>query len=271
MGRDVELKAGRWRAVVSPDRGGRLRWLGETSPQGREPWLRPLLIERGTALGGAGVMLLGPSSPLAGLEQQVPDPACLNAGWQVTQWVPDRVTLMLHPGGGAPGSWGFQASQTLRLEEQRLEWSLSVRNLSRLALPARFGWQLHFPEDFAGAVWLDEGFDALRLPGRGHVEHRDPWCGLASLSGAGGRMVLARASAPLDTLGYERHATRSWVQLRLMTADSPRLVPLPRGEELQLQLSLDLMTPRLPPLPRLAGGTAGSADGVGGPGGPLIL
>jgi len=84
-------------------------------------------------------------------------------------------------------------------------------------------------------------------------------------------MVLARASAPLDTLGYERHATRSWVQLRLMTADSPRLVPLPRGEELQLQLSVDLMTPQLPPLPRLAGGTAGSADGVGGPGGPLIL
>ena len=257
--RELELKSGTWRAVVAPDRGGRLRWLGQARPGGQEPWLRPLVSERGTLVGGAAVRLEAPTEVPEGMASLVPDPATFDQPWQVTQQLPDQVTLMLHPGRAAPGTWGFQASQTLRLDEHRLEWSLSVRNLSRMPLPARFGWLMHFLEDFADAAWLDDTMDLVRRIERGRVESRDPWCGVASLSGAGGRIVLARAAAPLDALRFERHPTRSSVQLGLWTADAPRLAPLPRGEELTLRLSLDLLLPRLPPLPR-----APSA-------GPLIL
>lgn len=250
VGRDVELKSGRWRALVAPDRGGRLRWLGHVGPTGRDAWLRPLTFERGLPIGGGAVRLSAPSAVDEAHERQVPDPASFDACWQVTQQMPDRVTMMLHPGNGSPGTWGFQASQTLLLEEHRLEWTLSVRNLSRLSMLARLGWLLHLPDDFAEAAWLDDTLDAVRHLARGQAVRRDPWCGLATLSGAGGRMVLLRGEAPLDTLDVERHPTRASVRLRLMGADGERLVPLPRGEELTLRLSMDLMAPRTPPPPK---------------------
>ncbi|WP_421035834.1 hypothetical protein [Mitsuaria sp. CC2] len=247
----VELKSGRWRAAVAADRGGRLRWLGQSGPGGREPWLRPLLIERTQLVGGGAVRLAPPSVVPEEMGHLVPDPAAFDEPWRITQQSPDAITLMLHPRSPSPGSWGLQASQTLRLDEHRLDWSLSVRNLSRMPMPARLGWLLHFPDDFADAAWLDDSLDVVKLSGRDHVERRDPWCGIASLSGAGGRIVLLRGEAPLDTLSFSRHATRSSVQVGLMTPDWPRLVPLARGEELTLNVSIDLLVPRTPPLPRV--------------------
>lgn len=251
VGQVVELKSGRWRAVIAPDRGGRLRWLGESGPGGRQPWLRPLLIERGRLIGGGAVRLAPPSDVPEEMAALVPDPGAFDEPWRVTQQAPDAMTLMLHPRSPSPGTWGLQASQTFRLDEHRLDWSLSVRNLSRMPMPARLGWLLNFPEDFADAAWLDDTLDVVKLSGRDHAERRDPWCGIASLSGAGGRIALLRGEPPLDTLSFERHATRSSVQLRLMTPDTPRLQPLPRGEELTLRVSIDLLEPRTPPLPRV--------------------
>jgi|GEM_PF-1549331 len=262
VGREVELKSGRWRAVVSPDRGGRLKWLGEMTPTGKASWLRPLINERGVPVGGGGVRLAPPSVVEESLARFVPDPGSFEEPWQVTLQTSDRITMMLHPRGPSPGSWGYQASQSLRLDEHRLEWELSVCNLSRMPMPARLGWLLQFPDDFAEAAWLDDTLDALREPDRGHEERRDPWCGLATISGAGGRLVLLRGAPPLDTLLHERHASRAVVQLRLMTADSPRATPLPRGEELTLRLSIDLLEPRDPPLPVVRPDK---------PSGPLIL
>ena len=251
VGQVVELKSGRWRAAVAPDRGGRLRWLGESGPGGREPWLRPLLIERAKLVGGGAVRLMPPSEVPEDMAHLVPDLGAFDDAWRITHQAPDAITLMLHANSPSPGAWGFQASQTLRLDEHRLDWSLSVRNLSRMPLPARLGWLLHFPDDFADAAWLDETIDVVKLSGREQAERRDPWCGIASLSGAGGRIVLLRGERPLDTLCFERHPTRASVQVRLMTPDSPRLQPLARGEELSLALSIDLLEPRTPPLPRL--------------------
>ncbi|OWQ43808.1 hypothetical protein CDL60_28325 [Roseateles noduli] len=251
VGQVVELKSGRWRAAVAPDRGGRLRWLGESGPGGREPWLRPLLIERTKLVGGGAVRLMPPSQVPEDMAHLVPDLGAFDDPWRITHQSPDAITLMLHASSPSPGAWGLQASQTLRLDEHRLDWSLSVRNLSRMPMPARLGWLLHFPDDFADAAWLDETIDVVKLSGRDHVERRDPWCGIASLSGAGGRIVLLRGERPLDTLSFERHATRASVQVQLMTPDSPRLQPLARGEELTLKLSIDLLEPRTPPLPRV--------------------
>nr|WP_297524495.1 hypothetical protein [uncultured Roseateles sp.] len=251
VGQGVELKSGRWRAMVATDRGGRLRWLGEIGPGGRAPWLRPLLIERGRLVGGGAVRLGAPTGMPEDMARLVPDPATFDEPWRITHQAPDAITLMLHPCSPSPGTWGFQASQTLRLDEHRLDWTLSVRNLSRMPMPARLGWLLNFPEDFADAAWLDETLDTVRLVGRDHVERRDPWCGIASLSGAGGRIVLLRGEAPLDTLSFERHPTRTSVQVRLLTPDTPRLLSLARGEELTLRLSIDLLEPRTPPLPRV--------------------
>ena len=212
VGQGVELKSGRWRAMVATDRGGRLRWLGEIGPGGRAPWLRPLLIERGRLVGGGAVRLGAPTGMPEDMARLVPDPATFDEPWRITHQAPDAITLMLHPCSPSPGTWGFQASQTLRLDEHRLDWTLSVRNLSRMPMPARLGWLLNFPEDFADAAWLDE---------------------------------------TLDTLSFERHPTRTSVQVRLLTPDTPRLLSLARGEELTLRLSIDLLEPRTPPLPRV--------------------
>ncbi len=265
MGRDLELKSGSWQAVVSPDRGGRLRWLGRTGPAGREAWIRPLQSERGGLVGGGAARLAPPSQVEEATAQHVPDPASFDEPWQLTQQMPDRVTLMLHPRGPSPGSWGYQASQTLRLEENRLEWTLCVRNLSRMPMPARLGWQLQFPDDFAEALWLDDTLDAIRHPARGRVEIRDPWCRLASLSGAGGRLVVVRGDPPVDTLSVERHPTRASVQLSAMTADTPRLEPVSRGEERVLRLTLELLPPKGPSVVR------GTADPSGPPSAPHPL
>jgi len=262
VARDIELKSGRWRAVIAPERGGRLRWLGELGSGGREPWLRPMLSERGQLVGGGAVRLLPPSEVAEDVAHLVPDPDSFDETWRATYQTVDELTLTLYPCSPAPGSWGFQASQTLRLDEHRLDWSLSVRNLGRMPMPARLGWVLNFPDDFAGAAWLDETLDVVKLSGRERSEQRDPWCGIASLSGAGGRIVLLRGERPIDTLCFERHPTRASVRMRLMTPDTPRLVPLPRGEELTLRLSIDLLAPKTPLLPRAP---------VGHPSGSVIL
>ncbi|MDH0865578.1 hypothetical protein [Mitsuaria sp. GD03876] len=191
--------------------------------------------------------LAAPGHVTEEMARQVPDPRVFDAIWQVTQQAPDRVTLMLHPGAASPGRWGFQASQTLHLDEHRLDWELSVRNLSRMPMPARLGWLLQFPEDFAEALWLDDTLEAVRQLPRGQSVVRDPWCGLASLNGEAGRLVLLRGDAPLDTLHVERHPSRAWLQLRLMTPDTTRLTPLARGEELTLRLTIDLLASRIPP------------------------
>ncbi|WP_431260034.1 hypothetical protein ACQ86G_07700 [Roseateles chitinivorans] len=251
VGQVIELKSGRWRAAVAPDRGGRLRWLGANGSGGQESWLRPLLIERGTLVGGGAVRLVPPSEVAEDMAHLVPDPGAFEEPWRVIHQASDAITLMLNPCSPAPGTWGLQASQTLRLDECRLDWTLSVRNLSRMPMPARLGWLLNFPDDFADAAWLDDTLDVVKLAGRGQVARRDPWCGIASLSGAGGRLVLLRGEPPMDTLSFERHPTRTSVQLRLMTPDTPRLTPLPRGEELTLRLSIELLESRTPPLPRV--------------------
>lgn len=200
-------------------------------------------------VGGAAPRLARPGDVAMDAISTVPEPASLDDAWQLTRQDADAVMLVHHHRGPTPGSWGYQASQSLRLVHNRLEWELSIRNLSRLPMPARLGWRLHFPEDFAHQVRLDGTTEAIDDPTRGHAEGRDAWDGIATLGGQDGRFVLLRAEPPLTTLHFQRHATRSWLHLDLMTPDVPVLMPLPCGEELTLRLTLDLTAaPRGPSL-----------------------
>jgi hypothetical protein len=246
VARDLELRSESWRAMVSPERGGRLRWWGEAGAGGREPWIRPMLLERGRMVGGCMARMAVPS--LADPEDlaRAPDPAMLDEPWQLAQRTMDTVTLMQHHRGPSPGTWGYQASQTLRLQQNRLEWTLSMRNLGRHPMPVRLGWRLQFAEDFARELVLDEDCRLVQ-PARGHVESRETWRGLATLAGPGGRHVLLRGDPPVTTLDFERHPTRASLHLDLMTPGGEALTPLPRGEELTLRLTLDLMVAKRPP------------------------
>lgn len=252
VGRDVELRSGDWRAVVSPLRGGRLRWLGEAGAGERAPWLRPMQMERGVMHGGGAMQLLQPADLAEELLATMPDPGAVDESWQLTGQSPDAVSLMLHARGESPGSWSFQASQTLALQEGRLDWTLSVRNLSRAPMPARLGWQLHFPDDFAEIVCVDDALSTLRHAPRGHAERREAWCGLATLGRSDGRFLLLRAAPPVTALLFERHPARASLHLDLTTPDTPRAEPLPRGEELTLRLTIDLMQTLAPPLSALS-------------------
>lgn len=246
MARDLELRSESWRAMVSPGRGGRLRWWGESGAAGREPWIRPMLLERGRMVGGCMARIDVPRDVDPELLPQVPDPAMLDEPWQLAQRAMDTVTMMQHHRGPSPGTWGYQASQTLRLMQNRIEWTLSLRNLGRHPMPVRLGWRLQFGEDFAQELRLDDG-DKLPQPARGHVEDIESWRGISTLAGPGGRFVLLRSWAPVTSLRFERHPTRSSFHIDLMTPDGDALAPLPRGEELTLRLTMDLMHGRKPP------------------------
>lgn len=246
MARDLELRSESWRAMVSPGRGGRLRWWGESGAAGREPWIRPMLLERGRMVGGCMALVELPRILSPEDQPHAPDPAMLDEPWQVAQRAMDTVTMMQHHRGPSPGMWGYQASQTLHLMQNRLEWTLSLRNLGRHPMPLRLGWRLQFGDEFAQELCLDDG-DKLRQPARGHVEDIQAWPGIASLTGPGGRFVLLRGEPPLTALRFERHPTRSSFQVDLLTPDGEALAPLPRGEELTLKLVMDLMLTRRPP------------------------
>jgi hypothetical protein len=259
--RDVELRSGTWRAVISPANGGRVRWLGSAGPEGRHPWVRPLVVQRGVLVGGAGVQLVPPFRTAEDGSDAVPDPKAFDQPWQLTGQDTASVAMMQHGRGPAPGAWSYHASQTLTLSHNRLTWTWSVRNLSRQAMPARLGWRLHFLDRFSEEVSLGEDGPTWRQPVRGQVAHRPHWSGLATLANADGRAVLIRSGAPVQALCVERHATRAWVHVDLLTADWPEGTSLPRGEEVSLQLTLDLLSGTGPLTAEEDGVAAQSLDG----------
>lgn len=248
VARDVELRSGAWRAVVAPDRGGRLRWFGSVKDKRRDHWIRPLYqlpATRDTPArpheGGCGVLLARPGDVALHDLPCVPAPASIDEPWQLIARQDDRVTLMHHHRGPDPGSWSYQASQTLQLGQQRLEWTLAIRNLGRLPMLTRMGWHFHLPDEFSHDACLDAALPMLHRPPRGRPQVCEDWGGVASLGGSDGRFILLRGPTALKQLILQRPASGPWLRLDLLTADVPQLDPLQRGEERLLHLTVDLM------------------------------
>ncbi|MET0209634.1 MAG: hypothetical protein ABW220_11385 [Burkholderiaceae bacterium] len=236
--------------VVSPHRGGRLRWFGWVKDGTRTNWIRPLQAQSagapGELIGGCGLVLARPGDVAVDAAPSVPEPGSMDEPWQLTERTDDSIMLMHHHRGPSPGSWSYQVSQTLRLQQQRLEWSQSIRNLGRLPLLTRLGWQLHLPDEFCHQICLDAAVPVLRRPPRGHVERCTEWDGVATFGGTDGRFVLLRAPGPMRCVTMTRSAVNAAMRVDLLTADVPHLDPLQRGEERTLHLAIDLMHTRAP-------------------------
>lgn len=195
--------------------------------------------------GGCGPLLIAPSQVPDHLQRHVPEAAALSLPWQVTELSRRGVALTCRSTGGNGPGCNFQMNLRYELHPQRLEMKMALRNLGREAMPMRFGWQLHLPDDFSCEIQLDERLPTLWRPARGHVAHCEAWSGLSTFRAVDGRCLLLRSSAPIHTLTLHRHEHRPMMMLAGLTPDTPLAPPLGRGDECTIDLTLDLL--RMPP------------------------
>lgn len=246
MTRDIELESSPCRALISPYRGGRLRSL-RTHEGGRWlHWIKGLDVQGGGIMhGGGGPLLAAPSQVPEALQRHVPDPDALEQPWQVTG-VSRRCAALTCRSSGVDGpGCNFQSHISYDLHPNRLEMRFSLRNLGREAMPLRLGWRLHLPDDFSHEVQLDERLPTLWRPPRGLSRQCEPWSGLATFRATDGRCLVLRSSAPIFALSMQRHESRPLMALAALTPDAPLAPPLARGDEYEVDLTIDLM--RLPP------------------------
>ena len=157
----IEIAAGRFRAVLAPEWGGRMLRLshaeaGELLYPLEADGFDPLRWPKGGAypLFPYHGRIAGAAFPWEGQEVRLephPDasPHCLHgpahkAAWEVTEREADAATLRHRHRPDRDWPWAFEAVQRFRLSDTGLEVRLRILNSDARAMPAGIGWHPYF-------------------------------------------------------------------------------------------------------------------------------
>lgn len=232
MDRDIELQVEGWRALVTPEEGGRLRSLTSLAQGRRFNWLKQVERHAGVLVGGAGLWLEGQPEDCR--------LSALDAPWQLTELSPRCVTLIHGYRAPCGSQGGYQAHQVFRLGPGRLEIAVALRNLGRQPLDLRMGLRLQVPDGFSSHVTLDPSMVGMPRPARGAGIHLDDWRGSATLAMADGHQIRLRLAGALPSMTLQRHPERPWMTLTALTAAGADQALAP-GEEWAVSLGMELL------------------------------
>jgi aldose 1-epimerase len=171
----VELARGALRLSLAPALGGSIVAFRSLTRTGTVDWMRPTdpaALRDGDVLGTACFPLVPYSNRIRDAAFRFGDhavrldhalPHALHghgwlAPWTVEALAADRATLSFERAAG-DWPWAYRAEQRLVLHEQRLDVTLSLRNLGSTPMPAGIGLHPYFPRT-AGTV-VTAAIDAM--------------------------------------------------------------------------------------------------------------
>lgn len=175
----IDLRAGRWHAIVRPELGGCIAglWCDGSAVLRHTPELADVrlsgcypLVPYSNRIGHARLHWEGSRWPLA--RNFAPEPHAVHGlGWQrrweVVDQAPNQLRMRLQHAGDAHWPFAFVAEQELALAPEGLTARLTLTNQAGCAAPAGLGWHPYFSKRagarlrFGAAQRWDMGPDQL--------------------------------------------------------------------------------------------------------------